>query len=175
MHTFLDSQPDLNWREPQVRAAMFEALKFWLDRGVDGFRLDAAPLFFKDPGWRDNPPNPEYRAGELPDSTQLPIHTRNQPGVHELFAELRALVDGYSGNRVLLGEFYVPFRELASYYGDRSSPELHLPLNLSWTWSKWLCRVTAVRISCQPLPAVQIPRGEWMTVSTPSIPATARA
>jgi alpha-glucosidase len=136
LHTFLDSQPDLNWREPQVRAAMFDAMRFWLDRGVDGFRLDAAPLFFKDPEWRDNPSNPDYRPGELPDSTQLPIYTRNQPGLHELFAELRALVAGYPGDRVLLGEFYVPSAELVTFYGDRA-PELHLPLNLSWTWSKW--------------------------------------
>jgi alpha-glucosidase len=136
MHTFLDSQPDLNWREPEVRAAMIEALKFWLDRGVDGFRLDAAPLFFKDPEWRDNPPNPAYRPGELPDSTQVPTHTRNQPGLHELFSQLRELVDGYAGDRVLLGELYVPFEELARFYGDRT-PELHLPLNLSLTWSKW--------------------------------------
>jgi alpha-glucosidase len=111
-------------------------MKFWLDRGVDGFRLDAAPLFFKDPQWRDNPANPDYRAGELPDSTQLPKYTRNQPGLHELFAELRALVDGYRGERVLLGEFYVPTEELVTFYGDRT-PELHLPLNLSWTWAKW--------------------------------------
>jgi alpha-glucosidase len=136
LHTFLDSQPDLNWREPQVRAAMFHALKFWLDRGVDGFRLDAAPLYFKDPEWRDNPPNPDYRAGELPDSTQLPIRTRNQPGLHELFVELRTLVDRYPGQRVLLGEFYVPFEQLVSFYGAAGS-ELHLPLNLSLTWSKW--------------------------------------
>ena len=136
MHTFLDSQPDLNWREPEVRAAMRAALKFWLDRGVDGFRLDAAPLFLKDPEWRDNPPNPDYRAGELPDSTQLPIHTRNQPGLHELFADLRALIERYSGERVLLGEFYVPIPELVTFYGD-AAPELHLPLNLSLTWSKW--------------------------------------
>ena len=136
LHTFLDSQPDLNWREPQVRAAMQGALKFWLDRGVDGFRIDAAPLFFKDPEWRDNPVNPDYRPGELPDSTQLPIRTRNQPGVHELFAELRSLIDRYPGDRVLLGEFYVPFAELATFYGERV-PELHLPLNLSLTWSKW--------------------------------------
>jgi alpha-glucosidase len=136
MHTFLDSQPDLNWRSREVRATMFAALKFWLDRGVDGFRLDAAPLFFKDVEWRDNPPNPDYRAGELPDSTQLPIHTRNQPGLHELFAELRTLVDRYPGDRVLLGEFYVPFEELVTFYGDAAS-ELHLPLNLSLTWSKW--------------------------------------
>jgi alpha-glucosidase len=136
LHTFLDSQPDLNWREPAVRAAMFDAVKFWLDRGVDGFRLDAASLFFKDPQWRDNPPNPDYRPGDLPDSTQLPRYTRNQPGLHELFTELRALVDGYAGDRVLLGEFYLPFDELVTFYGV-AAPELHLPLNLSLTWSSW--------------------------------------
>jgi alpha-glucosidase len=146
MHTFLDSQPDLNWREPAVRAAMLKALEFWLARGVDGFRLDAAPLFFKDPEWRDNPVNPDYRAGELPDSTLLPIYTRNQPGLHELFAELRALVDGFSGDRVLLGEFYLPFTELAAFYGD-AEPELHLPLNLSLTWSQWDAGTIARTIS----------------------------
>jgi alpha-glucosidase len=136
LHTFLDSQPDLNWREPEVRAAMIDAMRFWLERGVDGFRLDAAPLYYKDPEWRDNPVNPDYRDGDLPDSKLLPLHTRNQPGLHELFRELRAVVDGYAGDRVLLGEFYVPFDELVTFYGDRA-PELHLPLNLSLTWAKW--------------------------------------
>jgi alpha-glucosidase len=136
LHTFLDSQPDLNWREPAVRAAMFEALKFWLDRGVDGFRLDAAPLFFKDAEWRDNPPNPAYEPGELPDSRLKPIYTRNQPGLHELFAELRSVVDRYVGARVLLGEFYLPVEELVTFYGA-GAPELHLPLNLTLTYSKW--------------------------------------
>jgi alpha-glucosidase len=136
LHTFLDSQPDLNWREPAVRAAMFDALKFWLDRGVDGFRLDAAPLFFKDDQWRDNPVNPDYEPGELPDSTLKPVYTRNQPGLHELFAEFRAFVDRYPGDRVLLGEFYVPIGELVTFYGT-GAPELHLPLNLTLTYSKW--------------------------------------
>ena len=130
--------------------------------GVMDRKGDAAPLFFKDPEWRDNPSNPDYRPGELPDSTQLPIYTRNQPGLHELFAELRALVDGYSGNRVLLGEFYVPFRELASYYGDRSSPELHLPLNLSWTWSKWRASTIGAAIAGYQ---ANVPGGGWPTTT----------
>jgi alpha-glucosidase len=161
LHTFLDSQPDLNWREPAVRAAMLDAMKFWLDRGVDGFRLDAAPLFFKDPEWRDNPPNPDYRPGDLPDSTLLPRHTRNQPGLHELFAELRALVDGYAGDRVLLGEFYLPFDELATFYGA-DAPELHLPLNLSLTWSKWDAATIAKTI--EDYQASVEPRG-WPTTT----------
>jgi alpha-glucosidase len=147
MHTFLDSQPDLNWRSPEVRTAMLEALKFWLGRGVDGFRLDAAPLLLKDEAWRDNPVNPDYRPGDLPDSTLLPIHTRNQPGLHELFAELRAAVDRYPGDRVLLGEFYMPFPELVTFYGEHRAPELHLPLNLSLTWSSWKARTIAQTIA----------------------------
>jgi alpha-glucosidase len=136
MHTFLRSQPDLNWRSPQVRAAMLHSLAFWLDRGVDGFRIDAAPLFFKDEQWRDNPINPDYRQGELPDSSLLPTYTRNQPGLHELFAELRALTTRYAGDRVLLGEFYVPIEELVTFYGS-GAPELHLPLNLTLTYTEW--------------------------------------
>jgi alpha-glucosidase len=146
MHTFLDSQPDLNWREPAVREAMFASLEFWLERGVDGFRLDAAPLLLKDEQFRDNPPNPDFRPGDLPDSALKPIHSRNQPGLHELFAELRALVGRYAGERVLLGEFYVPLEELVTFYGD-SAPELHLPLNLTLTWTTWRAAVVGRTIA----------------------------
>ncbi len=146
MHTFLRSQPDLNWRCPELRAAMLRALTFWLDRGVDGFRLDAAPLFFKDRLWRDNPVNPDYRPGELPDSSLLPTYTRNQPGLHELFVELRTLVARYAGDRVLLGEFYVPVEELVTFYGS-TAPELHLPLNLALTHTEWRADVVGRTIA----------------------------
>jgi alpha-glucosidase len=136
LHTFLDSQPDLNWREPGVRAAMRSAMRFWLDRGVDGFRIDAAPLLLKDPEFRDNPPNPEYRPGDLPDGSLKPVHTRNQPGLHELLCEFRSVVARYRRERVLLGEFYVPHEELVTFYGEQQ-PELHLPLNLALTWTEW--------------------------------------
>jgi len=59
LHTFLKEQPDLNWRNPEARAAMFDAASFWLDRGVDGFRIDVAPMVMKDPELRDNPLNPD--------------------------------------------------------------------------------------------------------------------
>ena len=65
LHTFLREQPDLNWRNPEVRAAMFDVARFWLDRGVDGFRIDVAQLVMKDPELRDNPPNPSPTPGEL--------------------------------------------------------------------------------------------------------------
>ena len=61
LHSFLAQQPDLNWRNPEVRDAMFNVLRFWLDRGVDGFRVDVLWLLIKDAMFRDNPPNPNYR------------------------------------------------------------------------------------------------------------------
>jgi alpha-glucosidase len=146
MHTFLDSQPDLNWREPAVREAMYAALEFWLKRGVDGFRLDAAPLLLKDEQFRDNPPNVDFHPGDLPDSSQRPLHTRNQPGLHELFAELRAVLDRSGDERVLLGEFYVPTEELVTFYGT-DAPELHLPLNLTLTWAEWRATVVGQKIA----------------------------
>ena len=60
-HAYLREQPDLNWRNPEVREAMLDVLRFWLDRGVDGFRVDALRQVLKDPELRDNPPNPDYR------------------------------------------------------------------------------------------------------------------
>jgi len=136
LHTFLSTQPDLNWRNPQVAEAMHGTLRFWLDRGVDGFRLDAPSLMLKDQQFRDNPPNPSYKEGDLPDSKQIPRYTRNQPGLHFLIANLRATVDAAAPGSVLLGEFYLPFNELVTFYG-RKRPELHLPLNLALTYTDW--------------------------------------
>jgi alpha-glucosidase len=64
LHSFLREQPDLNWRNPSVRTAMYDVLRFWLNRGVDGFRIDAIWLLVKDAKFRDNPPNPNFRPGE---------------------------------------------------------------------------------------------------------------
>jgi alpha-glucosidase len=136
LHTFLSSQADLNWRNPQVAEAMHATLRFWLERGADGFRLDAPSLMLKDEKFRDNPPNPNYKEGDLPDSEHIPRYTRNQPGMHFLVANLRAVVDAAAPNSVLLGEFYLPFNELATFYG-RKRPELHLPLNLALTYTDW--------------------------------------
>lgn len=161
LHTFLDSQPDLNWREPAVREAMRDAMRFWLDRGVDGFRIDAAPLLLKDPEFRDNPPNPDFEPGDLPDGSLIPAYTRNQPGLHELLGELRRVVAEYRRERVLLGEFYVPHEELVSFYGA-NEPELHLPLNLALTWTQW--SASAVRSAVERYQALACDRG-WPTTT----------
>jgi alpha-glucosidase len=90
-HAFLPQQPDLNWRNPAVREAMHDALRFWLRRGVDGFRVDVIWHLMKDPEFRDNPPNPAYREGIDPPFARVQqLHNADHPDIHEVVAEMRA-------------------------------------------------------------------------------------
>ncbi|KAB8140026.1 DUF3459 domain-containing protein [Chloroflexia bacterium SDU3-3] len=130
-HAFLPEQPDLNWRNPAVQAAVADAMRFWLDRGVDGFRMDAIWHMLKDDKLRDNPPNPGFAPGQHPDERVQSVYTRNLPEVHAVIAQLRRVMDAYS-DRLLAGELYLPPEEMARYYGAHA-PELHLPLNLQLT------------------------------------------
>lgn len=135
LHTFLDEQPDLNWRNPSVREAMFDTLRFWLDRGVDGFRVDAMDLMLKDELFRDNPPNPDYQRDEGPDAQLLPDYTRDQPGMREIASQLREIVDGYD-DRMLAAEMYLPIEKMVKYYGENGRG-IHLPLNVKLAWTPW--------------------------------------
>src|SRR6266699_2428950 len=81
LHIFDVKQPDLNWRNPGVRSAMYDVLRFWLARGVDGFRVDVLWHLMKDVELRDNPPNPDYRPGDPLKSRQLSHYTQDQPGI----------------------------------------------------------------------------------------------
>jgi len=128
-HRFYIQQPDLNWRNPEVEKAMFSAVRFWLDRGVAGFRLDAIPTLFEDPKLRD--------AEELPgtnaygDPLQKPDRYENLPEVHDVMRRLRAVVDKYPGDRVLIGETYLPnIQELDKWYGGAKHDELNLPMDM---------------------------------------------
>ncbi len=134
MHTFLAEQPDINWRNPETKAAMLETLRFWLERGVDGFRLDACHYSMKDPQFRDNPVLPAARHGykELGDYDRLEhIYDRNHPDIHPLFREIRALLDEYSAERprFSIGEIHLDWDEWVVYYGDND--ELHMPFNFA--------------------------------------------
>lgn len=101
LHNFLSSQPDLNFHCPEVRAAMLDSVKFWLDRGVDGFRLDSINFPFHDAQLRDNPPKPvEARTGrgfspENPYAFQYHYYNNTQPENLALLEDLRALLDRY--------------------------------------------------------------------------------
>lgn len=139
-HHFLKEQPDLNWRNPEVKAAMWDAVRFWLDMGVDGFRLDAIGTIYEHPDLPDH--TAKKTLVELMTAREIPAgplegeeiikgfealfaYQVDQPGVHELMRELRTVVDEYAGDRVLVGE-----SEEISYHGH-GDDELHLVFNFA--------------------------------------------
>ena len=126
-HSFLPTQPDLNWRNPAVRAAMFDVLRFWLARGVDGFRVDVMWMMIKDDQFRDNPPNPDAKPGGSSHDALLSLYTEDRPEVQDIVADMRAVLDEYAG-RVLIGELYLPIDRLVAYYG-RDGRGAQLPFN----------------------------------------------
>jgi alpha-glucosidase len=135
-HAFLPEQPDLNWRNPEVCEAMFDVMRFWLDKGVDGFRVDVMWHLIKDAHMRDNPPNPEYREGnESPYNRLIPVYSSNRPEVHEVVHQMRKVLDTYE-QRVLIGEIYLPIDELVTYYGNTNA-EAHLPFNFQLIHTPW--------------------------------------
>ena len=135
LHLFLPAQPDLNWRNPAVRQAMLDVPRFWLDRGVDGFRVDVMWLMIKDDKLRDNPVNPDWRPGQRPYDQLLPEYTADRPEVHAVVAEMRAVTDAYA-DRLLIGEIYLPVERLVTYYGQ-DAPEAHLPFNFQLLLTPW--------------------------------------
>jgi alpha-glucosidase len=130
LHQFCKEQPELNWRNPEVKAAMFDTLRFWMERGVDGFRMDVIGLLIKDEALRDNPPNPNAPAN-LPAndlfSRLLQIHNMYQEENHPVMREIRQVLDAYD-DRCAIGELWGPLPEWVRYYGG-DGDELHLPFN----------------------------------------------
>lgn len=134
-HAFLREQPDLNWRNPQVRKAMHEIMQFWLRRGVDGFRVDVVSHLIKDDAFRDNPPNSDW-TGDGPDITRLTqLYSANRFEVHRVIADMRRVVDSFP-DRLLIGEVYLPIDQLVAYYGPRHKG-LHFPFNFHLLQTPW--------------------------------------
>lgn len=151
-HSFLKTQPDLNWRNPTLRAAMLEVLRFWLERGVDGFRVDAIHHLIKDDQYRSNPANPDYRPGQPPKRSLIRLYTTDRPEVHEAIRLMRGVLDEYP-DRVLIGEAYLPIERLVRYYGVELAG-IHLPFNFQLIHSRWEAALVAdmVRRYEQALP-----------------------
>ena len=131
LHNFLPQQPDLNWNNPQVVEAMHATLRFWLDRGVDGFRMDVVHLIGKDPALPDAPPAEAH-------TNRVGFH--EYPGTHVLLRGLRELLDSYPGERTAVGE--VNLREtwrIATYYGPphNGGDELPLVFNFASVRAGW--------------------------------------
>jgi alpha-glucosidase len=143
-HAYLPAQPDLNWRNPVVRAAMYEVMRFWLRRGVDGFRVDVLWHVIKDDQFRDNPINPMFRPDEPPHHAVVPLYTADRAEVHDVIAEMRQVIEEF-GERVLIGEIYLPIERLVTYYG-RDLRGVHLPFNFSLIRGPWNARSIATLI-----------------------------
>jgi alpha-glucosidase len=152
LHLFLPQQPDLNWRNPEVVEAMEGVLRFWLDRGVDGFRMDVIHALVKradfgdvaEPGWQ-----------EMIDESRF-----DPPAVHALLRRFRRLLDSYPGDRTSVGEvFILSTAKVAEYYGEND--ELHLafnfpPLFAAWDAGVWRQRIDRTEEELDP-------RGAWPT------------
>src|ERR1700759_472733 len=113
-HAFLAQQPDLNWRNPHVREAIYDVMRFWLKKGVDGFRVDVIWHLIKDAEFRDNPPNPHFREGRPPHEKVLTQYSTDQLEVHAVITEMRRVTEAYPA-RVLIGAVYLPFERLVAY------------------------------------------------------------
>ena len=136
-HSFYPEQPDLNWRQPAVRDAMAEVMRFWLDRGADGFRVDAIQYVIKDERLRDNPlaGRPREPWGEEPGGLRR-RWSRDQQGVIDVIRDLRQVSDGYP-DAVLLGELYAPADRLAAAFGGLARDGFHLVLDHQIAKSPW--------------------------------------
>ncbi|MCE7063776.1 alpha-amylase family glycosyl hydrolase [Dyadobacter sp. CY326] len=136
-HAFLKQQPDLNWRHPEVQEAMLDMMRFWLEKGVDGFRVDVMWHMIKDEQLRDNPPAPgsPSEAEQLSYDHLMPVYSTDQPEVHDIVRMMRALTNEYD-ERVLIGEIYLPIDKLVTYYG-KDNDESHLPFNFQLLTLPW--------------------------------------
>jgi alpha-glucosidase len=136
LHLFDPKQPDLNWRNPAVRAAIYDAMRFWFERGVDGFRIDVIWMLIKHPDFPDNPVDPNWKPGDPEHFRLKRLYDQDQPEVHQVIREMRAVANEYK-DRVLIGEIYMAVEELVAYYGAELD-EVHLPFNFNLvTMREW--------------------------------------
>ena len=160
LHSFVKEQPDLDWRNPEVKSAMLDVLRFWLDRGVDGFRMDVIHRIMKDPEERDNPilPGPAGK-GVWEYAAQEHVHDMTHADIHPVFREIRAVLEEYDGDRVGIGEVDpYPWERWVRFYGD--DDELHLPFNFELLYGEW--SPDAIRASVGGMEA-ELPGFAWPT------------
>jgi alpha-glucosidase len=132
LHSYLKEQPDLNWRNRNLETAMHDAMRFWLDRGVAGFRVDSISHLMKDSLFRDNPVNPDWRPADGPYYRYLPIHSNDHSDTTEFIRRMRRVIDAYD-DRVILGEAYLSLERTVAYYGAG----IHLPFNFALIRTPW--------------------------------------
>ena len=160
-HQFLAAQPDLNWRNAALQRAMLEAMRFWLDRGADGFRLDAFKHLIEDARFRDNPPDTSWRTGRGQYDSLLAVHTTDDPKTLDVLCQMRRLGNTYATGdkqaRLLIVEAYDPPEKVATYYGKKGCGA-QLPSNFGLIGAPWTAETIHQRIDeyMRTLPA-----GRW--------------
>ena len=135
---------------------MLDVLRFWMARGVDGFRVDAIHHLFEDRLLRDNPANPDWRNDMSPARRLTRLHTMDQPEVHEAIVEMRQVADSY-GDRLMIGEAYLPIDRLMAYYGVDLTG-FHLPFNFHLISTPWKPEAIAILINSYE---AALPPGGW--------------
>jgi alpha-glucosidase len=165
LHSFLKEQPDVNWRNPGLRAAMLDAMRFWLERGVDGFRFDVAHYIMKDPEFRDNPARERVEGFVFKDmggyDALVHLYSKAHADVHDVYREVRALLNQYSTSenpRFAVGEIHEFDWAVWSRYYGASNDELHMPFNFALLGRPWDAQV--FRTIVDGLEAA-IPPGAW--------------
>lgn len=161
--TFTRHQPEFDWRNPEVREAFYDIMRYWYGLGVDGFRLDVATAYMKDPQLRSNP----FAFKAVPDFFQKHVHDRNHPDFHIAFKGMRQVADGWrtdspqaskAGERVLIGETYGEDPALAAVcHGDKND-ELHMAFNFDFLNQPW--KAEAFRGSAERWYSL-LPAGAW--------------
>ncbi len=152
LRLFLREQPDLNWDNPDVEAAMHDTLRFWMDRGVDGFRMDVVHLIGKDLSRNDSDDAIIANHGHVP--------YNDVPVTHERLRAIRRVLDEYDGDRTSVGEVYLlDEARMAEYYG--SGDELHMSFNFSFLWARW--EAAALRTRIRTTLSHLGPRAAWPT------------
>lgn len=156
-HAFLKEQPDLNWANPAVIAEMLDTMRFWLARGIDGFRVDVIWHLAKDAQFRDEPVNPAWRPGDDPYHRLAHTRSCDQPEVHDIVRKMQATLEMF-GDKVLIGEIYLPLERVVSYYGADGRSGAHLPFNFHLLTTPWTAPAIADLIRRYE---ALLPAGAW--------------
>ncbi|QFS82288.1 Oligo-1,6-glucosidase [Roseivivax sp. THAF40] len=157
MHIFLTEQPSLNWHNPELRAAMYDVMRTWFDRGVDGFRVDAVENMVPNPEAGDNPPNPEWVESMGPARSHLGTNTKHQPEIFDIAREMRAVAEEYDPPRLLVGEAYGETEQVMKYYGD-ALDAFQQPFNFMLIETEWEAENLATLIGEYE---AALPEGAW--------------
>ncbi len=155
LHQFLSKQPELNYRNPEVLDAMLNSMRFWLDRGVDGFRVDVIWLMIKDESLRDEPEDPNWDRVK-PHNRLQHLYTAHVEGIHDIVRAMRGVLDEYD-ERMMVGEIYLPNDKLMTYYGEQCDL-CHLPFNFQLITAPWNARTVKAMVDAYE---AALPPGGW--------------